>query len=708
MKIFNKKIQEQFEKMMLTNQLFRVEITGRQVWELYLKSFKKKDNPKFRDPASSVHNCNHCNNFIRRYGNIVAIDSNYNLMSIFDVVIDNEFTTVAKALSAKIKGSVIQDVFLETHNELNNLPYEKIGRDHKVFKLGVDKNVKRYSKEEAELYGVVKPDEVRTFNHMHLSLKKEFVDISGESIEAIMAVHRDNKNVFQRAMDEIPSDTYKLVLDLINQGSLLDGDTHLRKVQAMLGFKTQFDELAKAERDNWLWQMSRNLALAKFKNSLIGVLCSELAEGEEINKACQSWNKRVDPANYMKAVAPITKKQIAEAQKFVEDNGYVESFNRRLATMDDIKVTEILHSNVGKGEIASVSIFDKVKSTKSRHKRNEFKGIEEVGIEKFMSDILPGCASIEVYLENRHSSNFVTLTTAAENSKPAFKWDNNYSWTYNGNLAGKSIIKDAVKEAGGNVEGVLNFRLAWNDSDGKDGSDLDAWAKEPSGTRIGYSANYRKDQGNRRSKMSGQLDVDNTNPRGKLAVENITWTQKDHMGDGVYHLWVNQYSAINSQGFKAEIEFNGETHEYTYDQPVRRDVMVAEVTLRNGEFSIKHLLPSSSSDKEIYGLSSNHFQKVNLVCLSPNHWGKNQTGNKHYFFMLDDCKADLALRSFHNENLIPELAAHRKVLEVLGATNMIPPSDSKQLSGLGFNATIRDEVIVKLTGNFKRTLRVKF
>lgn len=46
------------------------------------------------------------------------------------------------------------------------------------------------------------------------------------------------------------------------------------------------------------------------------------------------------------------------------------------------------------------------------------------------------------------------------------------------------------------------------------------------------------------------------------------------------------------------------------------------------------------------------------------------------------CKTPNAIRSFHIENLLPELAAHRKVLEVLGGTTMIEPVD-KQLSGLG-------------------------
>jgi len=76
---------------------------------------------------------------------------------------------------------------------------------------------------------------------------------------------------------------------------------------------------------------------------------------------------------------------VAEAKKFVEENGYAESFNRRFATIDDIKVSEILHSNVGDGKLKSVSIFDNVKSTSTRHKRNEFDGIEEVGIEIWLT-----------------------------------------------------------------------------------------------------------------------------------------------------------------------------------------------------------------------------------------------------------------------------------------------------------------------------------
>ena len=703
MNALNKVIQAQFNKMCTSGKLFRSSLSGQQVWDLYIRGFSKEYNPIFRDPDSSTHNCNLCKNFIRRYGNIVSVDPDYNIMTMFDVNAPDEFVNVVKLLSKSIKEASISEVFYETFNELNSLPYEKCSKTNESFKLGLDKNIKRYTDEEAQKFGVVKANEIRTFTHLNLHLPTQFVDVSNRSIESIMADYRDAKNVFERAMQQISFDTLNLVKDLINQGSLLDGQTHLYKIEQIIPLKKQYDTISSDKRNAWCWVNSYKLPFAKFKNELIGVLCSELSEGEELNKACQSWNKRVDPANYMKASAPITKKQIEEAKSFVEENGYVESFNRRFATIDDIKASEIKHINVGDGTIKSVSIFDNVKSTSTRHKRSEFDNVEEVSIEKFMQDILPSCAAVEAYLSNKQEGNLVSLTTADDDkSKPIFKWNNNYSWTFKGNLAGKSMIKEAVKTAGGKVDGVLRFSIMWS-GDNVDDSDLDAHCVEPDRNEIYFSKKHS-------SRTKGNLDIDIIRPLQQMpkgAVENITYPSLSTMIDGSYRFFIRQFNGRNSKGFKAEIEFNDESYFYEYNQSVQGDIQVAEVTLKNGEFTINHVLSESASSKELYGLQSNEFHKVNLVCLSPNHWDINNVGNKHYFFMLEGCKCPSSIRSFHNENLLHELAAHRKVLEVLGTTNMIESTD-RQLSGLGFNATVKDELIVKLQGSFKRVIKIKF
>lgn len=181
------------------------------------------------------------------------------------------------------------------------------------------------------------------------------------------------------------------------------------------------------------------------------------------------------------------------------------------------------------------------------------------------------------------------------------------------------------------------------------------------------------------------------------------------MPEGVYTCKIHNWNFRQTGGKgKAEIAFNGEIYQYEYPRTTNHQwVTVAEVTLKNGKFSIKHHLPEINQSKELWGLETNNFHKVNLVCLSPNHWGDNISGNLNFMFMLDNAKADTPIRGFHNENLIPEILKHRKVMEVLGATNMIEPS-GKHLAGLGFNSTVKDELIVKCKGSFNRMLKIKF
>lgn len=698
-KDFNQKIQEQFAALQ-QYQLFRLNITGQQIWDAYLNGFTPEENPIFRDPESSTHNCNNDKNFVRRYGNIVAIDTNYNIISIWDIdVVGTEYFNAVQSVQALVRTGKVQDVFVESFAELNILPYEKTNRTQEMYQLGMKKTLKQYTAEEAAKFGRVNTTEVYQFDHFHVFLKKDFVDFSGNSVATYLGECRDARSVFERAMREIPLDTLILVKDLILQGSLLNGDAHLFKLEAFIPLKQEYDNIAGNKRDTWCWAKSYKLAIAKFRNELIGTLCVELAEGKELNDACKTWNMRVDPANYMKASAPITKRQIEEAQRFVIDNGYEESFSRRFAKLSDINVDEIRHMNVSKEAVKQAGLFAGVQpSASTRHKRSQFDGIEEITIDKFMRDILPSCTSIEAFMENRFEGNMVALITANETSKPIFKWSNPFSWTYNGNLAGKSQIKANVKAVGGKVTGLLRCSLQWNDEDTKGSMDYDLHCTTP------FKTIYYSDK--RCTRSGGWLDVDMICP-SKIGIENITW--QNRMPDGKYEFAVEHFSGDTNNGFKVEIEFDGNVFNYYHSNSTRYGSItpVATVTVKNGEMSIQHHLPETSSSKTIWGVESGQFHKVNLVCLSPNHWGSNQIGNKHYFFMLDGCKTDVPLRAFHNEYLNSDLLQHRKVMEVLADTTRIAPA-TEQLAGLGFSHGVTNDLVLKLSGSHKRTIKVIF
>ena len=698
----SKMLQEQFAKMCATGKLFRSKVTGDQIWEAYMRGFG--EDPIFRDPESSVHNCNQCKHFFHRYGNIVAIAEDNSIMTMFDGETTDEYHESFRLMSELLKSAPIEDVFVETFNYLYNAVYARCTKNDAMFALNLDHTVKRYTKEEAEKFGVVKPNETRTFIHFCVNVPREFIHFGNETVDAVQARLREDKKIFKRALDEIPADTLQLVIDLIDQGSLLNGETHKYKVMEFLNLSRQYNSLSAAEKDNWCWVKSYKYNLARFRNELIGTLCVELSEGKELNAACQDWNIRIDPKNYMKATAPITRQMIDNAKAFLAENGYEESFTRRCATMEDIRVCDILHANVGDGTIKPVSILDGLKPTATRHKRSEFDGVEVVTIEKFMRDILPGCSSVEVFLLNSHQNNFVTLTTPVnKDSKPIFKWGNNFGWTYNGNLAGKSEIKEAVKAAGGFVDAFFRFSIMWNE-DGRSIVDLDAHAMEPYGCEI-YFGSYK----GHKTPIGGMLDIDMIAPR-ETGVENIFWTDPERIKDGAYKFWIVNFDGCHNNGAKAEIAFGDEVFSYIVDHEIIGRVDIATVHIKNGAIDhieqSKYLVDSNATSKEIYGLETNMFHKVNLVCLSPNHWD-GCVGNKHYFFMLEGAKAPESIRGFHNEFLIPELLEHRKVMEVLGTTLKVESTD-KQLSGLGFNATVRDEVVLRLQGTHKRVIKVQF
>jgi hypothetical protein len=686
-KELNKRMQERFTEMQ-QHKLFRSSVSGQQVWDTYINGFLPEENPVFRDPNSSTQNCNNDKNFIRRYGNIVAITPTGELMTMFDIVTEGEFKTTIPKVAKKLKTSSVSEIFVETFDELNSLPYERNNKQQKVFQLGHVKTLKKYTQEECDKFGVVNSNDIYTFEHFHVFLNKEFVDFSGKSVKALMGLARDAKNVFQRAMIEIPLETLELVRDLIVQGSLLNGNTYLNKVNESITLKKEYDSFT-GNKDLWCWYKSLGLGIAKFRNEVVGTLCQDLAEGMEINQACQAWNKKVDPVNFMKATAPVTKKQIQEAEKTIETLGYLESItSRRFAELSDIDISEIRFKDVDGKQVVAGGLFDKMKHQTTRHKKSEFSGVETVSIDKFMKDILPSCTSVSLYLENQHQNNLVALLTG--NGKNMFKWSNPFSWTYANNLTGVSKITKNVSRFGGKTDGKLRFSIMWADGNG-DNSDLDAHCECPFG-HIFYG--YKMDI----------LDVDIQYPNDKLAVENIVFST---LRDGIYKFYVNQFQNRSSKGFSAEIVFGDEVFTYQYNRPVSGSIPVAKVTVKNGVVSIKHALEAANVNKTLWDLPAGEFHKCNLICHSPNFWGDNNIGNLHYFFMLDRCKSDIALRSYHAEYLNSELYEHRKVLDYLANTIMIQPAE-KQLAGLGFNSTIENEIFLKLEGSHKRVIKIKF
>jgi hypothetical protein len=297
----------------------------------------------------------------------------------------------------------------------------------------------------------------------------------------------------------------------------------------------------------------------------------------------------------------------------------------------------------------------------------------------------------------------VSLLTAQDATVPLlFKWGNPFSWSYTGGIT--DAIKERVKDAGGRVEGELRVSLAWHNHD-----DLDLHAHEPNGNHI-YFGNKRV-----RHASSGMLDVDMNAGHGttRTPVENIIWTDKYQMPEGVNLIRVHNYSHRETAhtGFMVQIECAGEVWEFAYPKNPKnqayQDIVRYTYSRTNG-LCIDGSTHAAVAQQQHWGLRTCQFHPVRMLLLSPNYWGENSLGNKHYFFILDGCVAEEAPRPFYNEFLKPELEVHRKVFEILGSKIQVEPT-AHQLSGLGFSETQRAEVLVRVeTLKAKRVLKVTF
>ena len=567
-KVLKKAIQEQMNKMSKGN-LFTVNVNKDYMWEFYLDSFPEGTNNIYKERRE--YDCNCCKQFIRRAGHVVSIVDN-ELVSIWDVKVEGYYQEVCDKMSKMIKLATIKDIFLNDSKH-----------------LGVDYN-----------HQLLEDGSTQKWNHFYFKLPNKFVK-SNDSIGSLLSSARSTKDVFKRSIEEITIESAEIVLELIDQNSLYRGKEHKAIVESFLKYKKQYNDLNESVRDNWTWETSYKLgnAAARIRNTVIGTLLVDISDGKSLDEAVRMFESKVAPENYKRPSAVVTKSMIQNAQKKVQELGIESSLSRRYATIEDITINNILFANRAAKNSLQGDIFDELLGEVSDTPKN-FDKVEEVSIDKFIKSILPKSESVELLVENKHHNNFMSLVAPVNPDSPnILKWDNNFSWSYNGEVT--DSMKERVKKAGGKVDGVLRFSIEWN-HEGNNNIDFDAHCQEPTGY-IRFDT-FKKP---RISPGSGQLDVDIISPGKKIAVENIIWGDERRMKDGTYKFFVHNYDGRRSKGgFKAEIEYKGQVYEYSYNKNLNgnQKVEVATVQIKNGEMKIKHKISHSQTPKEVWGINT--------------------------------------------------------------------------------------------------------
>lgn len=683
-KKFRALLQDHFNEMVKgENPLFITDADEDELYNLYLDSFPAGTNELFRKRRK--YDCSCCRRFVKNIGKLVAFDDG-KMITVWDFDAKSaKYQPVVDALAAYVKSRNIVNPYFVNRNMIGYGNMFGTEMDYEY-----DENHK----------------DVHTWDHFAVKIPQRFIT-SGDDVATKMAQWRDSANVYKRSLEELTMDAVDTVLELIAQNSLYRGKEFENAVKV---FKTNKIEYNNTPAENkaayvWLAPAWSDMGQLRIRNTAIGTLLVNLSDGMNVDAAVTAFEKVVAPANYKRPKAIFTKKMLEDAQKTVTELGYMNSLGRRFATLDDITANNILFCNRDAAPriVGATNPFEAMAKTVAIDPK-KFGRVEEIGIDKFIKDVLPTATGLELFVENRFEKNMMSLIAPQDKTAPSmFKWPNGFSWAYTGNMA-DSDIRENVKAAGGKVDGVLRFSIQWNDVPGEyDANDEDAHCIEPDKNHIYFSNKWNP-------RTNGCLDVDIVHPNhGKAAVENITWPDIKKMKEGEYSFYVNCYANRGGKtGFRAEIEFDGNIYSFNYDKPLHQDqnVAVAKVTLKDGKFSIKELLPSSTSTREIWGVNSNQFVPVSVAMYSPNYWDEQTgNGNRHYFFMLKDCVNPEKPNGFYNEFLKAELLQHKRVFEALGSQMAVQSVDD-QLSGVGFSETKHDSFVVKVQGATERVLKV--
>jgi hypothetical protein len=639
-------------------ELFVVKVEN--IFEAYIAAFPEGTNPIFKERTE--HDCNHCKNFIRNLGTTISITPDGTVLTVWD-----------------------------NHAELG-YPYNVVGEALQKLVLEASAKVKGVFRSKERRYGIEHNHDAagNKWHHFHGAVSDlHFNESPGEELGKKDAAAQ----VFRRGLEEFSLEVLESALDLID-GGLYRGEENRAIIVEFSNLQRRYQEAT--NKDAFVWLNTKSFA-SHIRNSAIGTLLIDLASGMDHEKAADSFGRKVDPANYKRPTSFITPKMIEAAMAKVDALGLRDSLERRFATAEDVSVNDVLFVDKDVRGRMRDSLTDALMS-EAKIPRSKSKDAVAISGEDFLANVVPRATSIQLMLENRHLGNFVTLTAAVhKGAGRLFKWDSDVAWSYADEVT--DAIKARVKAAGGRVDAVFCSRLGWYNYD-----DLDLHVRTPLGEHIHWA--------NRVGSLSGgQLDVDMNAGGGhtREPVENIFFN--DNIPDGVYRVEVNNYAKRESSnvGFELSVEFKGVIHSFQYARavPDKRTVSALTITICKGE--MVSILPGEgviggSAPTEKWGLTTGQAVTVDTIMLSPNYWGHQKGGNKHFFFFLRDAKNPAATRGIYNEFLRPEFEEHRKVFEVLGSKTRAPYSEN-QLSGVGFSSTRKDEVTVIVDG---RPYHIKF
>lgn len=373
------KMRERFAANMNEHQLFKTMALN--LYDIYLGIFKDAGMRQY-------HTCKNCRDFIERYGDLVYITSDGQVVSAIWDHNDTEgiYAEVASIMKAAAEGFKVDRPFYADESELGRA---KTG-EWTHFAVGVPP----------------------------LKVSKN-PRLNGDQLAAYMVVHYDSVS---KMLTEHTVDRLEETITLLKSGVLKESNKVLPIVEWFHDLKVKTEANKKARR-NLLW---RAVAMAptgftSLRSSTAGMLLDAIATGTPMEIIKNRFAKATDPLTRQRPTEAPSDGQIKETEKLIEKLGLARSLERRFARFEEMQTFWTPPAQVEQPKKSG--IFSHMLSTNKEPQAKKVERVGEMTWIQFQSEHLPGAKKLEFNVPYGNA-NFVGLLTAVHmDAPPIFQWD---------------------------------------------------------------------------------------------------------------------------------------------------------------------------------------------------------------------------------------------------------------------------------------------
>ena len=366
---------------------------AKDLYKVFLMSLPEKDR--------QYYNCHTCKDFINKYGGLVTIDDNGELIpAMWNFISPDLFREAVNIMFSLVKKSKVTGVFY-------------------TFKCGHLVNG-------AKCLGVPKTG---VWTHMSVDVPK---NIMTYNYPDYITGRRPDFEMLVDACSKYTLGNIATAVNLLRHGSLYRSEKIVKNAEWLLDIKKHSGS---SSFSNIVWKRVATApsGFCHISSSMLGTLLDDIQAGYDFDTIKYRWNEKMNPTQYQRPQAAPTAQNVARAEKIVADLGIANSLKRRYARLDELKKVWVPKEERNTNTQTS-GVFSGIKTKESNDIHEAIIG-DPVTMtwEKFKMTILPYARKIEVKL-NYGKDGYAALVTAVDpTDPPIIKWDtvsnrNPFNW----------------------------------------------------------------------------------------------------------------------------------------------------------------------------------------------------------------------------------------------------------------------------------------